>query len=136
MAINFHPEQGTILICDFPGFVEPEIVKRRPVIVLSPRLRSRGNLCTIVPCSTTPPKPVQPYHHRIRIDPPLPAPYDSEVQWIKTDMIYTVGFNRLFLPFLGKVAADGKRQYDVRTVSDDDLELIQQGALKALGLNA
>ena len=40
MALNFHPEPGMVLICDFTtGFRVPEIVKRRPVVVISPRRR-------------------------------------------------------------------------------------------------
>jgi len=52
MSIPYHPEQGTILICDFKGFIDPEMVKRRPVVVVSPRLRQRGKLCAVVPLGT------------------------------------------------------------------------------------
>jgi mRNA interferase MazF len=46
---------GQILICDFSsGFVEPEMVKVRPVVVISPKPRkSIHSLCTVVPLSTT-----------------------------------------------------------------------------------
>ena len=38
MAIQEHPHIGTVLFCDFGhGFIEPEMVKRLPVIVISPR---------------------------------------------------------------------------------------------------
>lgn len=74
------------------------------------------------------------YHHKIKLSPPLPEPYDAETQWIKADMIYTVSFERLTLPFVGKDQG-GKRTYDVREISDVDLQLIQQCALKALGLD-
>lgn len=38
MALRFHPKPGTILMCDFDtGFQVPEMVKKRPVIVLSPK---------------------------------------------------------------------------------------------------
>jgi uncharacterized protein YifN (PemK superfamily) len=38
MAITFHPEPRMVLVCDFTtGFKEPEMVKVRPVIVLSPQ---------------------------------------------------------------------------------------------------
>lgn len=33
MAIQIHPESGTIVICDFKGFVPPEMVKRRPAML-------------------------------------------------------------------------------------------------------
>ena len=135
MAIQFHPEQGTILICDFKGFVPPEMVKRRPVIVISPRLRHRGKLCAIVPLSTTPPAPIAPYNYKLHIDPVLPSPYDAKFHWVKADMIYTVSFDRLFLLFDGKDAC-GKRIYDNRIIDKDDLIKIQQCLLHGLGLTS
>ncbi|WP_293675629.1 type II toxin-antitoxin system PemK/MazF family toxin, partial [Thiolapillus sp.] len=99
MPIQIHPEQGTIVICDFKGFVPPEMVKRRPAVVISPRLRRRQHLCTVVPLSTTPPNPVAAYHHKFTLDPVLPKPYNSKIQWVKADMLYTVSFDRLYLPF-------------------------------------
>lgn len=135
MAINYHHEPGTILICHFDGFKEPEITKRRPVVVLSPRLRTRGNLCTIVPCSTTAPIPVLDYHVRIKLDPPLPYPYNEELNWVKADMIYTVSFERLFYPSVGK-GADGKRMYDVRRLPDPKIQEIRAAALRSLSLDA
>ena len=133
MAIQFHPEQGTILICDFQGFKAPEMVKRRPVVVVSPRLHRRGNLCSIVPLSTTPPQQMAPYHFRLHTTPALPAPYDADFHWVKADMIYTVSFSRLFLPFDGKDEG-GNRIYDVRVVDQADLLQIQQCVLHGLGL--
>jgi uncharacterized protein YifN (PemK superfamily) len=29
MSLPYHPKQGTIVICDFKGFVPPEMVKRK-----------------------------------------------------------------------------------------------------------
>jgi len=133
MAIHFHPEIGTIVICDFTSFVSPEMTKRRPAIVISPRLRDRGELCTVVPLSTTNPPSVMPYHHRIVIDPVLPAPYDSKSHWVKADMLYTVSFARLYLPF-SKKDGQGKRIYDVRTIDKVDLIKIQQCVLHGIGL--
>lgn len=133
MAIQFHPEQGTILICDFTGFKEPEMVKRRPVIVVSPRLRVRGGLCSIVPLSTTPPKQIMSYHHKLYVKPELPEPYSAEFHWVKADMIYTVSFDRLFL-FFDKKSASGKRIYEERVLDRADLIKIQQCLLHGLGL--
>ena len=133
MALQFHPEQGTIVICDFTGFVSPEMVKRRPAIIVSPRLRRREGLCTIVPLSTTPPEPVAPYHFKLHVAPPLPAPYNANYHWVKADMLYTVSFNRLNLPFLGKDSS-GKRKYDVRIIDPADLIKIQDCMMHALGL--
>lgn len=134
MALHYHPEIGTIVICDFnSGFRPPEMVKRRPAIVMSPRLRARDRLCTIVPLSTTPPQRVMPYHYRLRLDEPLPRPYDNDTQWVKADMVVTVCFNRLFLPLIG-TDETGRRNYDVRVVDDADIKKIRECMLHALGM--
>lgn len=76
VAIREHPKIGTILICDFDqGFKEPEMVKRRPVIVVSPKISTRPGLCTVVALSTTEPRPKMPFHCEIDLDPPLPPPW-------------------------------------------------------------
>lgn len=74
MSLSYHPQTGTIVICDFHGFIEPEMSKRRPVIVVSPRYRNSYKLCTIVPLSTTEPNPIMEYHYKIRFHHPLPVP--------------------------------------------------------------
>lgn len=44
-----------VLICDFTtGFQAPEMVKKRPVVVVSPRRRI-GQVCTVVPLSSVAP---------------------------------------------------------------------------------
>lgn len=135
MAIQFHPEQGTILICDFNGFVMPEMVKRRPVVVVSPRLRRRDGLCTIVPLSTTAPPEISPYHFKLHTTPPLPEPFNADYHWVKADMVYTVSHNRLILPFIKKDDG-GKRIYDIRVIDKSDLIKIQQCLLHGLGLSS
>lgn len=134
MAIRFHPEMGAVVICDFTSFVSPEMTKRRPAIVISPRFRERAELCTVVPLSTTPPPVVMPYHYKIFIDPILPEPYDSEFHWVKADMVYSVSFARLYLP--NKKDEQGKRIYDVRVISDGDLVEVQKCVLNGIGLTA
>lgn len=109
------------------------MIKRRPVVVLSPRLRNRDGLCTVVPLSTTEPKPVAAYHFKLHVSPPLPKPYDEPVKWVKADMVYTVGFHRLYLP-LDKKDGNGKRVYDVRVIEKSDLLKIQQCVLYGLGM--
>ena len=133
MSIQYHPETGTILICDFSGFVPPEMVKRRPVIVVSPRFREREKLCTVVPLSTTAPNKIAPYHFQLYLNPPLPPPYDSGIHWVKADMLYTVSFTRLYMPFFGKDAS-GRRQYDIRVVEPYDLTKIKEWVRYGLGL--
>ena len=134
MAIRFHPEMGTIVICDFTSFVSPEMTKRRPAIVISPRFRDRGELCTIVPLSTTTPPVIMPYHYQLTINPVLPEPYNHEFHWVKADMIYSVSFARLYM--FNKKDAQGNRIYDVRKIDDNDLIAIQKCILNSIGLTA
>jgi uncharacterized protein YifN (PemK superfamily) len=135
MPLPFHPEQGTIVICDFAGLEAPEMTKRRPAVVISPRFRCRDKLCTIIPFSTTPPRPVEQFHYKLLMDPVLPDPYGSEFQWVKADMLYTMSLDRLSFPFCGK-GDDGKRIYDVRILHAKDLLEIQKCLLHGLGLSA
>ncbi len=100
------------------------MVKRRPAVIVSPRMRQREGLCTIVPLSTTPPNDIEAYHYKLYIDPVLPEPYDAEFHWVKADMVYTMSLGRLFLPFFGK--NQGKNGYDKMVISNDDLVNIQQ----------
>ena len=134
MALNYHPAIGTIVICDFAGFVAPEMVKRRPAVIVSPRFRNRDNLCTIVPLSTTPPPIVEAFHMQLRFDPPLPSPYESDLKWVKGDMLYTVSLGRLSLPFRGKDEL-GKRIYDQRIISPEELASVQRCLLAGLGIS-
>jgi Uncharacterized protein conserved in bacteria len=134
MVLNFHPEIGTIVIVDFTGFNAPEMTKRRPAIVVSPRFRDRDKLCTIIPLSTTRPHPVMAYHYKLRLDEPLPPPYDSAFHWVKGDMLATLSFNRISLPYVGK-NAQGKREYIIKVVEDIDLHKIRECVLHALALS-
>lgn len=132
--IKHHPKVGTVLRCDYePGFRPPEMVKRRPVIVISPRLRHRDGLCTVVPLSSDEPRRMMPYHCTLRFDPLLPAPYDNPVHWVKADMIATVAFHRLSGLFHSRDQT-GNRHYDVRVLSSEQLREVQACVLHALGL--
>jgi mRNA interferase MazF len=92
--INFHPKRGTVLICDFTGFKPPEMVKKRPVVVLSPRYRRHTGLCLVVPFSTVAPEEVEPHHYRI---PPGTYAFldPAKTTWAKCDMLAHVSFERL-----------------------------------------
>ena len=129
--INFHPERGTILICDFSQFKAPEMTKRRPVVVLSDKINGRPELCTIVCLSTTEPKPIMPYHYKFELDPPLPFPYDSHFQWVKGDMVYSLSFFRFSLPRFGK-NGDGKREYDIRVLDGEIMTNIERCVLSGM----
>jgi mRNA interferase MazF len=134
MSILYHPQVGTILRVDLnEGFRTPEMRKRRPAIVMSPKLPGRDQLCTIVPLSTTPPNPARPYNCVLDLDPPLPFPYDAPRMWVKADMVMCVAFHRLKLLDRGK-NSHGERVYDVRVIDADKLEEIRACIRHSLGM--
>ena len=134
MAIKFHPQTGAVLLCSYePGFKEPEMVKQRPVIVVTPRLRRRDDLCTVVPLSTTAPDFAESYHHEIEFVRPLPSPWHSKKCWVKADMLATVAFHRLHLIGIGR-DHEGKRKYLNFCISNEDLKCIRACILHALSL--
>ncbi len=134
MPIKQHPDAGTVILCDFAGgFREPEMVKRRPVVVVSPRIRARPGLCTVVALSGTEPRPVMPYHARIDLRPELPAPWTSEGIWVKGDMINAVGFHRLDLIRLGRDDT-GDRAYLLQPLPAETLIRIRHCVIAALGM--
>jgi mRNA interferase MazF len=135
VALTFHPVAGAVLVCDYRGFIEPEMVKRRLVVVISPRLRHRDGLCTVVPLSTTAPPRQEDYHHVLEFERPLPKPWETARVWVKADMVATVGFHRLDLIRIGK-DQEGKRKYLQTAISDDDLQAIRRCVLHTLGLAA
>jgi len=133
MPLTFHPRPGMVLICDFnTGFKAPEMIKRRPVVVISPRPRRSNRLCTIVPLNSTAPNPVEPFHHRM--DPrSLPGKLARKETWAKCDMLATVSLERLDRVMVGKEPG-GKRIYVADPVTAEDLEAIRRGVMIALGM--
>lgn len=135
MAITKHPRVGVVVLCDFnSGFCVPEMVKRRPAIVLSPKISGRPGLRTVVALSTNPPDPVMPYHRQINLDPPLPPPWESQGVWVKGDMINAVGFHRLDLVRLGKDKL-GARRYLLTPQCSENIKTVRQCVLTAIGLS-
>ncbi|OUJ14348.1 type II toxin-antitoxin system PemK/MazF family toxin [Acetobacter sp. DsW_063] len=135
MAIEKAPNLGQVLLCDFSdGFKEPEMIKLRPVVVISPPISWRPGLTTVVALSTTPPDPKRPYHCLLRLNPKPPAPWDVEDVWVKADLIMTVGFHRLNLIRDGKNPQTGKRKYYMNCVSNQNLKEIRACILHGLGL--
>ena len=133
MTVVSHPLPGTIVRVDLSeGFRPPEMVKRRPAIVLSPPIPGRSLLCAIVPLSTTAPVPRLPHHMQLTFDPPLPHPYSSPIMWLKGDIVLTVAFHRLRLLF--SRWEDGQRVYDVRVLDAATLEEVRQCVRRGLGL--
>jgi uncharacterized protein YifN (PemK superfamily) len=135
MGIKFPVGVGTILLCDYDrgGFQPPEMVKRRPAAVISPRLRFRDGLCTVVPISSEPNEHDADYVVRLEFRPSLPEPFSYEVAWAKCDMLATVAFERLDL-FHTSRDQYGKRKYLHPKLSADDLKRVRTGVLCALGM--
>jgi len=130
--LKFHPKKGTVLCCDFSkGFNPPEMVKVRPVVVISPKLPGRPGLCTVIPLSTVEPKPIQLYHHKINPD-SLPPKLQKQECWAKCDMLYTVSLERL--DRIRDKDSSGKRVYLTGTATIDDMQSIEKGVLNGLGL--
>jgi mRNA interferase MazF len=128
LPLTFHPSPGAIVICDFStGFRPPEMVKVRPVVVISPRRRS-AQLVTIVPLSSTPPLPAEPWHYRLPLGAYPPA---RGAIWAKCDMVQTVGLARLDRV---KAKIQGQRVYQAFQLGDAELAAILAGVKAALGL--
>lgn len=128
-GLQFHPHAGTLLMCDFRGNVAPEIVKRRPVIVVTPRLPYRSGLCTVVPTSTAAPHHPQPYHVLLSRN-YHPNELDDVPVWAKCDLVANVSMARLDR---FKV---GRRRFFTPKISDADLRAVRIGLLYALGFPA
>ena len=134
MALKYHVPQRTVLLCDYGkgGFHPPEMVKRRPVIAFSPRLRHRRGLITVVPLSTTAPDRQAPYHCTISL--PYALPNFEQIEcWVKADMLATVGFHRLEL-FRTDRDQKGQRKYLTPKISEEDFEKVRECVKAALGL--
>jgi mRNA interferase MazF len=120
-------------MCDFSnGFEPPEIVKVRPVVVLS---KSHHQLVSVVPISRTEPNPIEWWHHEMD---PRSFPRELghfERRWAKCDIIMTVAFWRLDRIKGGKHPATGKRIYVSHTVLPSDLAAIRKAVAGILGIN-
>lgn len=135
MALMYYPKLGEVLLCDFStGFVAPEMVKRRPVIIVSPRLRKRGNLVAVIPLSTTAPDPVGCHHCMLALPRPLPKPFDSETMWAKCDMLATVSLSRLDRFRAGR--GGGARLYVSGQLNGDQIKDVRAAILAGLGLDS
>lgn len=111
------------------------MVKRRPAIVVSPRLPHRDGLCAVVPLSGTEPQRPIPYVVRLELESELPEPFAQLLWWAKCDMVATVSFERLDL-FRTARDQTGKRQYRHPKVTAADFERVLAGVQAGLGLPA
>lgn len=135
MPLKFHPSRGMILMCNYStGFILPEMIKNRPVVVITPRSRRQRQLCTVIPLSTTKPTPIEKYHCKLNPR-SLPGKLSISETWAKCDMISTVSLERLDRFKAGK-DKNGKRIFINHFVISEDLQEIVKCVLLGLGLES
>ena len=126
-------------MCDFSGYVAPEIVKMRRVVVVSPSSRGQ-RLALVVPISTTAPRVILPVHVKL----PGQSVYQcfdgaTEV-WAKADLIAHVRFdrlNRVRVPARDALGNPIPRKHvyiATVTLSAADLAAVRKAVLHSLGL--
>jgi hypothetical protein len=87
MPLPFPPNRGEVLICDFQNYMpKGEMVKLRPIIVLSPSIAQRMDIVTVVALSTTQPLTILNYHLEITFDPPYSIKYPSKTMYRTADL--------------------------------------------------
>jgi len=135
MPIQYHPNAGMILRCDFTRFIAPEMTKPRPVLVISPRPeRNNKKTCIVVALSTTRPNPIEPFHCKIKLPDEIPANLSPEC-WVKGDMVYSFSLGRFDLYRSGR-NRDGKREYYKGRVAEDIMKKVRKAVGSAIGINA
>lgn len=136
MSLQFPPTPGMVVICNYnTGFREPEMVKERLAVVVSPRLPHRDGLCTVVPLSTTPARSGIRYQCKIELPFEAPPPYEGKIKWAKADMMATVAYRRLTLPYTSRDQSSGNRKYLKIVLAVDELTKVRKAMLFALGLD-
>ncbi len=132
MPLPYLPEPGELLICAFDD-VAPgaEMIKRRPVVVVSVKSSHHRRLCTVVPISTTAPNPVRAWHHPLS-GLSITGWNPSAAMWAKCDMLATVAFERLNAPYLK--SRHGGRRFAKQQLPATDLRAIQDRIAHYLNL--
>jgi len=123
--LRFQPRPRAVVMCDFSGFIVPEMVKIRPVVVLA-RNKENHQLVTVVPLSTTRPHKLSIHHHELSTNPLPDKPHTP--CWAKCDMVSTVSVMRLDRYRLGV------NHFVVPEVSPEDFKNIRAGVASALDL--
>jgi uncharacterized protein YifN (PemK superfamily) len=146
MSINFTPNVGQILECDFGEYtidmvtgskihhpdhhLPPEMIKNRLVLVLNGKVS--GTSCIVVPLSTTHDitKTFKGWHVEIAWDEiPDLIYFGAQIRWAKADMVQQVSKLRLNRPRT-------KRGHIAIMLSSDRVGDIQRAAIKAMNANS
>lgn len=132
MPISFQPAPGTILQCDFRGYVLPEIVKHRQVVVLW-KHKTVAKLVYVVPLSTTPPRVPELAHPLATLPLPRPEQDPDTPIWIKCDVVNTVSTDRLTMPVNRASRRTAASPINIH-ISAADLTAVRALVVKALRL--
>lgn len=128
-GITFQPQPGQILVCNFSlGFTPPEMVKVRPVMVVSPKTTPWTGLCMVVPISSKEPSPMLGHHYALPAGLVPRSKYANS--WIKGDMVMTVGAKRLDR---FKV---GFRKYEAPVAPPEVLKAVRRCILHSAGMKS
>lgn len=130
--LKFQPAPGTVLVCDFRGYILPEIVKTRQVIVLW-KHKSNAKLVYVIPLSTTPPHDAALAHEFNSVLIPREGQDPNTKIWAKCDMVYTVSTERLSMPVNRASRRAVKAPININ-ISTPDLVAIKGIVAKALRL--
>ena len=106
------------------------MVQRRLCVVISPKLKRRDNLVTVVPLSESTPTSVEDWHHSIAIQ---SKAWGDGPRWVKCDMIATVSYDRLSRPYY-RHSVTKTRLFEKLCVAQEDLKIIREKISAALGL--
>lgn len=123
--LTYQPKPNTIIMCNFEGFISPEMVKNRPVIVLT-KSKDNPKLVTIVPISTTEPHEITDLHVEIV------GPIDGKKAWVKCDMVTTVCLERL--DRLKVMGAGGRYTWGTKSLDVDTFQQVKKSVANYLGL--
>jgi len=118
---TFHVKKRMVLICDLDraGFTQPEMTKRRRVVVL----RVFGPTALVVPLSATEPRRIRGHHVRIAALPYASLTVDV---WAKCSMMTHVSVDRL-----NRVRIQGRELTEQLTIND--FRRVLAGAAFAIG---
>lgn len=120
-GLRYQPKKGAILMCDFSGNKEPEMLKNRPVLVLF-RDRYNPRLVTVVPISS---KKSLGNQESYQVECPSPLNLDSgETSYIKCNYLTVVSLDRL------SIIKEYQGRRKVRVMKNLDEELFQEAKEK------
>ena len=107
------------------------MTKNRLVVVVSPKLKRRNELTSVVPLSSTEPYPAEAWHVQLDLD--VPEPWGSMPRWAKCDMIATVGYSRLTRPYY-RHKVTGSRLFWQHCITVEELIQIRAAVAASLGI--